>query len=401
MLFGTRLTFDNNPSFFGGFTLSVWQGPKRLCIVSSEISDPVFDAIYRQGGVVIKPEVGYVDQAFNDALLQWCIRETEQRLIHGWFDEKPGGVIPIQVTAADVPSIITFRRDKICDYQRAAGRELFCSAASGEDKSVTFQEGPAKLAPTTRELCRGCDLPVTALRCAHLAHPTVGSDLTYTSSTKVTKRFMVNGYCELGKNMNGNGAKCRAGGNDCWERPVEPVSEVESAPYSSRDLPVAFDFLNVIWQRAFKRQLFMKAAFQKSAALSLPCGNRDEFATRVGDLNELLRKMEIPDELLPDDNKPSGKHPIPEAEKLNRLSGCIRSKLTSDEHDQIAHAIEILKTINVVRNKITHGGAELIDALRYLGMKYPIIDYSESWDRIRAKAAEALSIIRASLETLE
>lgn len=378
----------------------MWQGPKRLYIVSSEISDPVFDAIYRQGGVVIKPEPGFVDEAFHDALLQWCIRETEQRLSLGWFDDKPQGMIPIQVTAADVPSIIAFRRQKTCDYQRLIGRELFCSAASPEDKSVSFQEGPAKLAPTTRQLCRECDLPPAELVCVHLAHPTVGA-VPDRHSTRVAQRLMVNGYCELGKNMNGNGTKCRAGGNECWERQVEPVSEVDSAPYSSRDLPVAFDFLNVIWQRVFKRLLFAKAGFQKSAALSLPCGNRDEFATRVGDLNELLRKMEIPDELLRDDNKLSGKHPIPEAEKLNRLSACLRSKLTSDEHDQIAHAIDILKAINVVRNKITHGGAELIDALRYLGIKHPINDYSESWDRIRAKAAEALSMIRSSLETLE
>jgi len=157
----------------------------------------------------------------------------------------------------------------------------------------------------------------------------------------------------------------------------------------------------VIWERFFKRSLFTKASFQKPAALSLPCGNRDEFVARVGDLNELLRKMDIPDELLPDDNKSSGRQAIPEAEKLNRLSACLRGRLSSDEHEQIARAMDILKAINVVRNKITHGGAELLDTLRYLGIKYPISDYPDSWDRIRSKAAEALTMIRSSLETLE
>ena len=82
------------------------------------------------------------------------------------------------------------------------------------------------------------------------------------------------------------------------------------------------------------------------------------------------------------------------------MSACLRGKLSSDEHEQIAGAVDILKAIIVVRNKITHGGAELLDALRYLGIKYPISDYSESWDRIRSKAAEALTMIRSSLETL-
>jgi hypothetical protein len=398
MFFGARLTFERNPTFIGEFTISVWQDAKRLYRVYADIPQDVLDAIYRQGGL-INPETGSIDKPFNDAILQWCVRETEERIRDGQFDEKPHNIIAIQVTAADIPSIMFFRREKSCDYQRLIGREVFCSAASPEDKSVTFQEGPVRLAPTTRQLCRGCDLPATELVCVHLAHPTVNPRPNLLSGVAI-QRFMASGYCELGKNMNDYGANCRAGGNDCWERKIEADLDVASVPYSPLELPIAFDFLNVIWERFCKRALFTKASFQKPAALSLPCRSRDEFVVRIGDLNELLRKMDVPDELMPDDNKCSGKQPIQEREKLNRLLACLRGKLSSDEHEQVTRAVDSLKAINVVRNKITHGGAELLDALRSLGIKYPISDYSQSWDRIRSKAAEALTLIRSSLETL-
>jgi hypothetical protein len=401
MFFGARINFDKNNSDFPRFTLSVWQGEKRLFYIIAIIPQNTLDVIYRQGGIIFKPqELGFVDKDFEDAILQWCIRETEQRLRDGRFDETPANtVVEINVTADDVPSIMFFRREKSCDYQRPIGRGLFCSAASPEDASVTAQEGPIRLAPTTRPLCRGCDLPATDLVCSHLAHPTV-NPVPNLPAGRVARRFTASGYCELGKDLHGAGANCRAGGNGCWSREIEVAPDLSSVPFSPRELPVALDFLNVMWDRAFKQPLFAKATFQKPAALSLPCGNRDEFSARVGDLNELLRKMDVPDELLPDDSKPSGKAPIKQAEKLNRLSACLRGKLSPDEQEQVALAMDILKAMNVVRNKIAHGGAELIDALRYLGIRYPISDYSDSWDRIRSKAAEALTIVRTSVETL-
>jgi len=400
MFFGARLTFEKNPTFTGEFTLSVWQDQKRLYHVCAQVPENVLDAIDKQGGLDYTYGVPGLGKAFNDALLQWCIGETERRLGDGEFDEKPRGIIEIVVTMADVPAIMDFRREKSCDFQRLMGRSLFCSAASPEDKRVTFQEGPVRLAPTTRTLCRGCDLPATLLVCTHLAHPMV-NPLPNSPSGVINKRFTASGYCELGKEMHGYGALCRAGCNDCWIREMEYPQDIPSVTFSPRDLPVAFDFLNVIWERFFKLPLFAKASFQKPATLSLACGSGDEFSMRVNDLNELLRKMEVPDELLPEDNRASGKQPIQAVEKLIRLSACLRSRLDPGGQELVARAINILKAINVVRNKIAHGGAELVDALRFLSIKHPISDYSDSWDRIRSKAAEALTMIRSSVEALD
>jgi hypothetical protein len=70
------------------------------------------------------------------------------------------------------------------------------------------------------------------------------------------------------------------------ERAAEPAVAV---PYSLRDLPIALDFLDAIWKQAFGAPLLRLRSVEKTAALSLACGARDEFTSRLGDLNELFK----------------------------------------------------------------------------------------------------------------
>ena len=200
--------------------------------------------------------------------------------------------------------------------------------------------------------------------------------------------------------MNGVGANCRPGGNSCWERSVQIDIKTPSVSYSPRELPTALDFLNFLWEKCFNEPLFKKANFQKPASLSLGCQTKDEFLARVGDLNELLRAMDVPDGLLPQANRIGGAKPIPKTEKLNRLSACLKLKLGNEELERVSPAIDILKALIVIRNKMTHGGGELIAALSKIRIGYPIADYAAAWDMVRGRVAEALTMIRESLETL-
>ena len=398
MIFGAKISFNKNPEFPGGFTLTVNQGAKPLFIVSVEMPDAILNEIYRRGA--LKIEQGYVDETYNDALLRWCIRETEARIRDGRLDEIPKGIIPIPVTLADVPMIVSLYRDKTCEYQVSRGRELFCGAADPRsDQTVAFNEGPIALAPTTKPLCRGCDLPNTDVVCSHLAHPGVYAILPWPNATVTTRRKLGSGYCGLENNLNGLGEKCRPGGNECWVREIQVEASTPAVPYSPRELPTALEFLNTVWPRYFNEPLFKTAKFEKPASLSLPCGTRDEFLARLGDLNELLRAMDIPDEHLPNENRAGGKKEIPKSEKLNRMSACLLNKLELDQSEPVRMAIDILRALNVVRNKLTHGGVELINALRQLGIEYPIVDYSKAWDRVRGRAAEALTTVRECLDT--
>jgi len=68
------------------------------------------------------------------------------------------------------------------------------------------------------------------------------------------------------------------------------------------------------------------------------------------------------------------------------------------ERENIQNAIEDLKSVNTVRNKLVHGGSELIEALSRLGIEYPIGNYEKAWDEVRSKTALALTNIRSALQ---
>jgi hypothetical protein len=398
MIFGAKISFDKNPSFPGGFTLSVNQGNRNLHALCIEMPEAVLDEIYKRGALIVKPD--YVDEAYNAALARWCIRETEARIRDGRLDETPKGILPIPVAMADVPTIVSLYHEKACDYQISRGKELFCSAADPRsDKTVVFNDGPLSMAPTTRPLCRECDLPNSDVVCSHLAHPGVYAIPPHQGALVTARRKLGSAYCGLGYDMHGVGEKCRAGANDCWVREIQIENSAPAVDYSPRELPTALDFLSTIWQQHFKEPLFKTAKFQRPAALSLPCGTQEDFLSRMGDLNELLRTMDIPDKFLPEENRAGSKDEILKTETLKRLSACLLRELEPDARDIVARAVDILKALNVVRNKLTHGGVELVDGLRLLGIEYPIVDHAAAWDKARARAAEALTTIRECLDT--
>lgn len=78
---------------------------------------------------------------------------------------------------------------------------------------------------------------------------------------------------------------------------------------------------------------------------------------------------------------------------------CLQEKIQDTaERENVAAAMDDLRAINEVRNKLRHGGSELAEALHRLGIEYPTRDYAQAWNQMRSKAAAALTSIRAALE---
>ena len=224
----------------------------------------------------------------------------------------------------------------------------------------------------------------------------------YPSSGKVyasAGRQIAAAFCEEGhEEIEKDPSLCRPGGHACWTRIVEPTAEPEpSVPYSPRELPTAIDFLNTVWERAYNRSLFrLRSAEKTTAALSLGCTTQDEFRTRLQDLNELFKLMDIPDELVPESERP-----IDKGQTFTRMVACARGSRITDEaeRERLRASVDGLRAVNTVRNKLTHGGgSELVKALRQLRIEYPISDYGKAWDSVRAKTAEALATIRSALQ---
>ena len=105
--------------------------------------------------------------------------------------------------------------------------------------------------------------------------------------------------------------------------------------------------------------------------------------------------MDVPNESLPED-----KREIDERQTFTRMMACLEALITDEaEHERVRGAVDNLRAVNMVRNKLTHGGWELVKALNQLRIEYPISEYGKAWDRVRAKTAEALATIRSALQS--
>jgi len=146
----------------------------------------------------------------------------------------------------------------------------------------------------------------------------------------------------------------------------------------------------------------VEAGVRPSAFEAAECGKdrglvaflRNARRTQVsfGRLNELFKLMEIPDELL--------SQQIDRQQTFNRISACLETKVQdAAERENAANAMNDLRAINIVRNKLTHGGSELAEALNRLDIEYPIQNYEREWDQVRSKAAAALTTIRSAVQS--
>ncbi len=79
---------------------------------------------------------------------------------------------------------------------------------------------PRPEGPTSRALCRACDLPHTDLLCSHFVHVGIKG---LRNSVEAYKRDFVEALCDRGEQERLNSAwvQCVAGGNPCWQRRVE------------------------------------------------------------------------------------------------------------------------------------------------------------------------------------
>ncbi len=337
----------------------------------------------------LRTELG---DALDRATIRWAVAQVEDRLRLGRIPHHPvrtGPTEALVLTETNLALLRSLALVKTCEYQVRPGRDLLCSAATADDPALEGTEGLRRLARTSRPLCKQCDMPDSDFVCSRLSHPRVKFSPVHDA------RFLSGAFCEEGRSEVKDASHCHPGGHPCWKRIVEPPPEPAPAvPFSPRDLPVALDFLNAIWERAFNRPLLRLRSVEKTAALSLGCATHDEFRARLEDVNELLKLIDIADELLPENERQ-----IDKQQTLTRLAACLKARITDEAAcEGVLDAIGNLRDINTVRNKLAHGGAELVEALNRLSIEYPIRDYAKAWDRVRAVTAEALTTIRSALQ---
>lgn len=184
-------------------------------------------------------------------------------------------------------------------------------------------------------------------------------------------------------------------GHGCWQRVIEP-------PLTLRDVrsPLALleeiDFLDAAWRLLFgaRRRLLDLATVSEPAGLALPCSDRPTFEARISDLADVLDRLVVADDLLPDgltDEQTTG--------SLNRLELALRQRLSAERIAPVEAAVRRLRRVREVRNAMQHSGAasRLPRALADLGLDASLYEWTKLWDDLRRVTAQAVADIRGEL----
>jgi hypothetical protein len=151
----------------------------------------------------------------------------------------------------DVPHLLSLVRDKFCEYQTKARRDLFCVAATKDDRTADKVIDGRRAAPTSRALCRACSLPSTDYICSHLLHPGITA---ITTDRGVADRRAIDALCDQARTEVAQLHPCHAGGHECWQRLLD-VEALAPAPISPLTLPESFDTLDAMWRLAFGKKM--------------------------------------------------------------------------------------------------------------------------------------------------
>jgi hypothetical protein len=122
------------------------------------------------------------------------------------------------------------------------------------------------------------------------------------------------------------------------------------------------------------------------SVLAMPCASRDEFERHLSSVADIVKLLDVSDDLLPKvDKLPDKSH------TLARLELLFGSRLDEDDAAPVLRATRVLRTVNALRVGAQHSAAkaERTRAADTLGV--PLDGrWGEAWDRVRALVAHAL-----------
>lgn len=323
------------------------------------------------------------------ALLRFAVPRIETGLQAGAFSSEPTSEHQVMtVEQDDLFHLEALLVEKTCHYQVVEDRDLYCSAAAEADSSVVGLLGLRRLAPTTRPICRECNLPTTEVICSHLLHPSV-TVLNPIGSPRT--RFVNAALCDKGRSeVDQDPGACRANGHACWER-IVGAAEVASEPVvSPLALPEQLDFLDAVWQVAFRRPLLQLGGATHVAGLALGCRTREEFTARLTNLAGALDSLDVPPDLLPLDEGKRGALNRVETFALQQAGG------DSEAQERIEASVTVLRNLVRIRVGLQHGDAakRLPHHFSQLQLPYPPTDWATTWNQVQARAVDALARLR-------
>lgn len=291
------------------------------------------------------------EDILRSVLLRYGVRRLEAMVqdLMTRDAELENGTERLQLSSSEVPILLALATEKSCSYQHRSGRDLFCLATSEQDKAAIHVIGDRRAAPTSRAVCSACRLPDADYLCSHLLHPATDSTRMFGGGYS---RRVISVLCDLGKSQVQHGKECRAGGHPCWQRLVEAEVPAASTMLSPLSLPESFDALDALWRLTFgtHRRLLGRGPMVASATLTMDCANRAEFDSCMSALADVLARLDIEDDLLPE--KPTQQE---KTGTISRMQTALFRKLPAEQHDTLKAALRTIRRVIEVRTAMQHG----------------------------------------------
>lgn len=175
-----------------------------------------------------------------------------------------------------------------------------------------------------------------------------------------------------------------------------PQSGIGLPPLPPGALLEAFDYLGSVWQNVFHQRLFLVRHLAEVGELLSPVTDRDSFKSRMSDLADVMKSMQIPDDLV---EPRTGTAKDSSVARLRSALRTLGPRIESPDLDAALPALDILKGVNDVRRALQHSGSDLRldETLVRLAIDYPP-DWTQAWERIQRLVLQATTDVRRALE---
>jgi hypothetical protein len=288
---------------------------------------------------------------------------------------------------------------KVCTHQQAEGPDLLCLAASSDDETAIGTIGRHRVAPTSRPLCAGCQMPDAAVVCSQFSHPQVSGVRTMGGFA----RELDDAMCNLGREEIQQPGKCHAAGHPCWQRVVGLEVATPTEVAHPRALAETLDALDAWWRLAVVNKPLLRLEGGTSiTGLALPCTSRSEFTQRLSELAVVLGSLRVDDDQVRPGLDPGVELPRND-QSMARLRAALKVKIADpDSLERANQALDRLGRLQRIRSLLQHPGGqeELVRKVAALGLAWPPADWTAAWERVRAEAADALAALRDQLRML-
>jgi hypothetical protein len=346
------------------------------------------------------------DAALGEVLLRWSVARLERTLAdplarQALLDRQGDSWRIGDPDAGEVEELLALAdASKTCTHQQADAQDLLCLAASSQDQAVVGTAGRHRVAPTSRPLCAGCQMPDAQVVCSQLSHPEVIGLMTAQGQVR---RQLAGALCNLGREEIQQPFGCRAGGHQCWQRVVGLEVAAPTAAAHPRALAEILDALDAWWRLAVVNKPLLRLQGGTSiTGLALPCTSRSEFAQRLSELAAVLGNLRVDDDDLRPGLEAGAELPRKE-QSLNRLRVCLAAKVSDpDSLERVNQALGRLGRLQRIRSTLQHpaGHDELVRTTAALGLAWPPMDWAAAWERVRAEAVDALGTLRDEMRAL-